>query len=85
MKIFLHLSCIMLALKILLETIAKYLILTCWQGRVGRHRSGEIWKAIHRCLMWCLWQERNARLFEGCKRNILDPNYSSSALCLIGY
>jgi hypothetical protein len=24
------------------------------------------------CLMWCIWRERNARSFEGCKRSVFD-------------
>ncbi len=47
-------------------------LLACWQGRFGQHRSAEIWKVIPHCLMWCLWWERNSRLFEDCERNILD-------------
>jgi hypothetical protein len=38
-------------------------LLACWQGRFGRLRSAEIWKAIPHCLMWCLWRERNSRIF----------------------
>ena len=28
-------------------------LLDRWQGRMGRHRHIEIWKAIPHCLMWC--------------------------------
>ena len=24
------------------------------------------------CLMWCIWGERNARCFEGCKQSLLE-------------
>uniref|UniRef100_A0A2N9I9L7 Reverse transcriptase zinc-binding domain-containing protein n=1 Tax=Fagus sylvatica TaxID=28930 RepID=A0A2N9I9L7_FAGSY len=37
-------------------------LLHCWFGSVGGHSV--IWKAIPHCIMWCLWQERNARTFE---------------------
>ena len=25
-----------------------------------------------RCIMWCIWQERNAISFESCERSILE-------------
>uniref|UniRef100_A0A2N9E7V6 Reverse transcriptase domain-containing protein n=1 Tax=Fagus sylvatica TaxID=28930 RepID=A0A2N9E7V6_FAGSY len=37
-------------------------LFSCWYGSVGRHSV--IWKAIPHCIMWCLWRERNARIFE---------------------
>ena len=46
-------------------------LLHCWQDHFGWHQSVEIWKAIPPCLMWCIWNERNARKFEGCERNML--------------
>jgi hypothetical protein len=36
-------------------------LFSCWYGSVGRHSV--IWKAIPHCIMWCLWRERNARIF----------------------
>ena len=48
-------------------------LLACGQGRFGLHQNIEIWKANTHCLMWCIWQERNSRSFEGCERTILDP------------
>ena len=47
-------------------------LLTCWQGKLGQHRHIEIWKAVPHCLMWCLWKERNARIFEDGERNVLE-------------
>jgi hypothetical protein len=47
-------------------------VFCCWQGRLGRHRNMVIWKAIPHCLMWCIWRERNARIFEGCELSIAD-------------
>jgi len=46
-------------------------LLHYWQGHFGWHWSVEIWKAIPPCLMWCIWNERNARSFEGCEQNML--------------
>ena len=40
-------------------------LISCWNGRVGRHEAGKIWKVIPHCIMWCLWCERNARTFNG--------------------
>ena len=47
-------------------------LLACWQGCFGRHKHNVIWKCIPHCLMWCLWQERNSRQFEGCERSPTD-------------
>ena len=47
-------------------------LLACWQGRLGRNRHYVIWQANPHCVLWCLWRERNARTFKGCKRNILE-------------
>jgi hypothetical protein len=38
-------------------------LLTCWQGKLGRHRHIEIWKAVPHCLMWCHWKERETHVF----------------------
>uniref|UniRef100_A0A2N9EFL4 Reverse transcriptase domain-containing protein n=1 Tax=Fagus sylvatica TaxID=28930 RepID=A0A2N9EFL4_FAGSY len=45
-------------------------LLYCWIGSVGR--NSVIWKAIPHCIMWCLWQERNARTFEDCELSVVD-------------
>ena len=47
-------------------------LLACWQGRFGRHRNKAIGKAIPHCLMWCIWHERYAQVFEGCEQTILE-------------
>jgi hypothetical protein len=47
-------------------------LLACWQGWFGKHHSSEIWKVIPPCLMWCVWRERNSRLFEDGECSILD-------------
>ena len=47
-------------------------LLACQQGRFGRHRNGHIWLIVPRCLMWCLWRERNSRCFEDNERPIPD-------------
>ena len=47
-------------------------LLSCWQGKMGRHRNIEVWRAVPHCLMWCLWKERNARLFKDNDQNVLE-------------
>lgn len=47
-------------------------LIACWQGHFRWHKNGDIWKAIPRCLVWCLWQEGNARNFKGCERTAFD-------------
>jgi hypothetical protein len=45
-------------------------LFSCWYGSVGRHSV--IWKAIPHCIMWCLWRERNARIFEDCELSVVE-------------
>ena len=47
-------------------------LLSCWQGSFRREQNSEIWAVIPHCLMWCLWRERNSRIFEDGERSILD-------------
>ena len=44
-------------------------LFSCWYGSVGRHSV--IWKAIPHCIMWCLWREWNARIFEDCELSVV--------------
>ena len=43
-----------------------------WQGNFGRHRNVDVWRLGPLCLIWCIWRERNARSFKGCKRSLLE-------------
>lgn len=43
-----------------------------WWGSFGKHTNIAFGKAVPYCIMWCLWQERNARSFERCEWSILD-------------
>ena len=38
----------------------------------GRHPNAAIWKIVPHCLIWYIWQERNARNFEGCEWSIIE-------------
>ena len=55
---------------VMLQSIVR--LLACWQGRFGRHQNGYIWLIFPRCLLWCLWRERNSRCFKDNERSI--PN-----------
>ena len=48
-------------------------LFSCWQGRFGRYRNGDIWKVVLHCLMWCVWKERNSRCFEDNERSMPNP------------
>jgi hypothetical protein len=43
---------------------------TWWVG--GKSLSAVVWKMVPLYLMWCIWNERNARYFEDTSRNIED-------------
>ena len=43
-----------------------------WQGNFGQHRNVDVWRLGPLCLIWCIWRERNARSFKGCKRSLLE-------------
>ena len=40
-----------------------------WRNWFGKHLS-IIWNMVPACLMWLVWQERNARIFEDKVRNL---------------
>ena len=48
----------------------KELYATWWAG--GKSRSAVVWNMVPLCLMWCIWNERNARCFKDMSRNIED-------------
>ena len=43
-----------------------------WQIRSADLRNMAIWRMVPHCVIWCLWRERNARLFEDCESSIVD-------------
>ena len=43
-----------------------------WQGKFAWHRHIDVWKLAPHCLIWCIGRERNARIFEGCERSLLE-------------
>uniref|UniRef100_A0A2N9HDV0 Reverse transcriptase zinc-binding domain-containing protein n=1 Tax=Fagus sylvatica TaxID=28930 RepID=A0A2N9HDV0_FAGSY len=38
-------------------------LLFCWNGSLGNREASKIWKMIPHYIMWCLWGERNSRIF----------------------
>ena len=66
---------------VLLRSVADTLF--GWWNWLGKHLSN-IWNLAPLCLMWCLWRERNRRMFED-KESLDDQLLAISvALCLIG-
>ena len=47
-------------------------LLASWLVKFGRHRNVALWRFVPHCLLWCIWQEHNARCFEGCEWSILE-------------
>jgi hypothetical protein len=39
-------------------------LLTSWGASVGYGHAKESWQLAPLCLLWCIWWEQNARLFE---------------------
>ena len=51
-------------------------LLASWPGKFRRHRNGVIRNMVPHCLMWGIWRERNAQIFEGTERLIQDLKIS---------
>jgi hypothetical protein len=47
-------------------------LLSGWDTSLSRGKVHQIWKQVPLCVMWGLWPERNASLFEDVKLPILD-------------
>jgi hypothetical protein len=45
-------------------------LFSCWLGQLGHHDHALVWKMIPHCVLWCLWRERNARLFDDSERHL---------------
>jgi hypothetical protein len=39
-------------------------LLTSWGTSFGYGPAKEVWRLVPLCLIWCIWQEPNARQFE---------------------
>eukprot|EP00268_Persea_americana_P040117 TRINITY_DN3976_c4_g2_i1.p1 TRINITY_DN3976_c4_g2~~TRINITY_DN3976_c4_g2_i1.p1 ORF type:complete len:127 (+),score=21.23 TRINITY_DN3976_c4_g2_i1:3-383(+) len=40
-----------------------------WKSPIGTHRGKEMWKLSFLAVIWHIWEERNARCFEGVETN----------------
>jgi hypothetical protein len=47
-------------------------LLTSWDALVGDGRAKEAWRLAPLCLLWCIWRERNARLFEDVETSMVE-------------
>jgi hypothetical protein len=47
-------------------------LLSGWGTSRGRDHVTRLWKQIPLCVMWGLWRERNARLFEDVDLSVVD-------------
>ena len=43
-------------------------LLASWLGKFNKYKIAVIWRMISHCLMWGIWQERNAHTFKGNER-----------------
>jgi len=54
----------------MLRTVLELLI--SWGASVGYGPAKEAWRLVPLCLVWCIWQERNARLFEDVETSMVE-------------
>jgi len=54
----------------MLRTVLELLI--SWGASVGYGPAKEAWRLVPLCLMWCIWRERNARLFENVETSMVE-------------
>jgi hypothetical protein len=47
-------------------------LLTSWGAASGSWHAKEVWRLAPLCLLWCIWRERNARLFEDVETPMLE-------------
>jgi hypothetical protein len=47
-------------------------LLNSWGAVIGYGRAKEAWRLAHLCLLWCIWRERNARLFEDIEISMVE-------------
>ena len=39
-------------------------LFACWNQMGGRDLAKAIWRMAPLCVIWCIWREKNVRLFE---------------------
>ena len=50
-------------------------VMESWRGMMRRCRYGTEWGAEPACILWCIWRERNQRIFEGKEMSILNLKF----------
>jgi hypothetical protein len=46
-------------------------LLSSWGAAIGCDHAKEAWLLAPLCLLWCIWREQNARLFEDVETSIV--------------
>jgi hypothetical protein len=46
--------------------------LTSLGGLIGYSLAKEVWRLVPLCIMWCIWRERNAPLFEDVEISMIE-------------
>jgi hypothetical protein len=47
-------------------------LLKSWGAAMGSGQATEAWRLAPLCLLWCIWRERNARLFEDVETSMVE-------------
>jgi hypothetical protein len=47
-------------------------LLSSWGAAIGCSHAKEAWRLAPLCLLWCIWRERNARLFEDVETSMVE-------------
>jgi hypothetical protein len=47
-------------------------LLNSWGTAIGCDRAKEAWRLAPLSLLWCIWRERNARLFEDVETSMVE-------------
>jgi hypothetical protein len=68
-------------------------LLTTWGAFFGHDLAKKVWQLVPHCVLWSIWRERNARLFEDVetvmvvlRKRVLNTLYLwiASRLCHLG-
>jgi hypothetical protein len=47
-------------------------LLSSWGAAIGCGHAKEAWRLASLCLLWCIWREQNARLFEDVETSMVE-------------
>jgi hypothetical protein len=47
-------------------------LLNSWGAAIGCGHAKEAWRLAPLCLLWCIWRERNARLFDDVETSMVE-------------